>query len=421
MPTPIKVRECVVDAAFYVTLSCEFEADLLDIPEEETRLPIQSDMPLKGEWYISITRKDADTVKLIVWHGVLPFGQLGSRTCIDMRLDWLDATTSDLIRATSSGFLPVPDNNEQGTPYRGWQLKTAQAIPPFADCTKARSIARLGVAPPIHLRLSFPKSADSELDLWTTTSFLAEVSDYYKDLLASGCAETQPRRSKRRRNGKAPSNADASDQAQPDANSEQSTVDWQDSDDEADDFIISRKAFANKDTLDKLGDSEFRQIETRETAFSTFRAVLLYLQMQTGEIRFAPLKSSLAPHKPGAKTTRTQLLSVAFVKEPDLPLPVSPKSVFRLAHLIRHEKLQKVALEAFASRLTIDGAAHELFCPVAVAYDEVRKPIVDYVVKNWKEIKATTSWKLLRPKAACGEIGGGAQILSDLLGAMCDD
>ncbi|GAA5984451.1 hypothetical protein JCM10908_003351 [Rhodotorula pacifica] len=428
-------------------MSCEFKADLLDLPEGETRLPVQSDMPLKGDWFFEVTRQDTDSISFTWLHGILPFGQLGLRTHASMRLDWLIATDSGVVAASSFGLNSAPQRSEKGGVYRGYCLdvslnswradrdahslsdchfrltfiitreldsgKTARPIPPFADLTQARRIAKLGAIPPTPLRLIFPKSSGSQLSLWITTSFLAKFSKYHKDLLASGCAETQPHRHARIDDGKTSASASIGKDPQLEAHSEQSTFDWQDSDDEADEFLFTRDvAFACEDAIDKL---EYRQITTRETAFSTFRAVLLYLQMKSGEIRFAPLQSALAPHNPEAKVTREQLITSAFAKEPDLPLPVSPKSVFRLAHLMRHAELQNVALGAFAARLTVHGAASELFSPISLAYDELRKLVIDYIAKNWKEVRATESWKVWRAKAMGGEVDNGAQILGELL------
>ena len=111
---------------------------------------------------------------------------------------------------------------------------------------------------------------------------------------------------------------------------------------------------------------------------------------------------------------------VATLKEhPTLPPPVSPKSVYRLAHLER-EELQKLALDAFASNLTISGAADELFSPVLLAYDKLRKIVVAFVVKNWKEVRATETWRAAQGKVVSAPTEGGAQILCELLSGVSD-
>ena len=51
--------------------------------------------------------------------------------------------------------------------------------------------------------IRFRRPDDAYLELWTSSGLLATASDYYKTLLASGCAETIPSSSKRKR-GKAP-------------------------------------------------------------------------------------------------------------------------------------------------------------------------------------------------------------------------
>lgn len=101
-----------------------------------------------------------------------------------------------------------------------------------------------------------------------------------------------------------------------------------------------------------------------------------------------------------------------------MPPPVSPKSVYRLAHLLQREELQRLALDAISTNLTIEGAARELFSPVSIAYAEVKKVLLNCVVKNWDEVQASTSWKQTREKAMAGEIEGAAQITFDLLSAL---
>ena len=61
------------------------------------------------------------------------------------------------------------------------------------------------------------------------------------------------------------------------------------------------------------------------------------------------------------------------------------------------------------------GHAHELFSPVSIAYPDVRKTVIDYVIKNWEEVQASESWVEMSEKAMAGEIEGAAQISFALL------
>ena len=263
------------------------------------------------------------------------------------------------------------------------------------------------------VRLLFKQADSRELELWTTADFLGKASDYYKALFASGGTETVTRsRSKRQRGPSVTSEqkpligAVASDPK----------VDWEDSDDETDASLVERDWMSCKTTKQDTAELDYQQIEVRETPYSTMCAVLLYLQ--TGHIKFAPIRSSHGlPHDQLA-TARKASLAKSLDEHPTLPPPVSPKSVYRLAHLLERDELQKMALDSFASDLTISGGAAELFSPVSLAYDKLRKVVVDFVVKNWKKLKVTESWRAAQAKMASGQTEGAAQILFDLFATI---
>jgi hypothetical protein len=136
--------------------------------------------------------------------------------------------------------------------------------------------------------LRFRRLKNASLELWTTSGLLTTASEYYKTLLASGCAEMLPSGSKRKR-GKAPPPLERKSSGQ--GSSVLPTIDWQDSDNETDDFLVERDWSGCKTASRESSDLEYQQIDVRETAYSTMSAVLLYLA--TGHIDFAPLKSLL--------------------------------------------------------------------------------------------------------------------------------
>ena len=142
-------------------------------------------------------------------------------------------------------------------------------------------------------------------------------------------------------------------------------------------------------------------------------AVLVYLM--TGHIDFAPLNSLLETRSHDGTSSRRTFLDRYISIHPTLPPPVSPKSVYRLAHLLQREELQQLALDALTTSLTPKGAAHELFSPVSIAYADVRNTVIDYVIKNWEEVQASESWNEISEKAMAGEIEGAAQISFALL------
>lgn len=183
-----------------------------------------------------------------------------------------------------------------------------------------------------------------------------------------------------------------------------------------DDFLVDCDWSGCKTAKHDSTDLEYQQIDVRETAYSTMSAVLLYLM--TGHIEFAPLNSLLVARDQDEGGARRTLLDKHASEHPTLPPPVSPKSVYRLAHLLQREELQRLALDALSTSLTDEGAACELFGLVSIACADVRQTILDYVIENWAHVQATESWKEWRAKVAADEVRGGAQILGDLLGAL---
>ena len=276
-------------------------------------------------------------------------------------------------------------------------------------------MTKLSHSPIMDVRLLFKRADDLDLELWTTADFLGKASGYYKALFASGSTETVTRSRSKRQRG-------------PSVTSEQTPLvgaagsdpkaDWEDSDNETDAFLVERDWMNCTTTKQDTADFDYQQVEVRETAYSTMCAVLLYLQ--TGHIKLAPIHSSHALPPDELVTKRKALLTASLTKRPTLPPPVSPKSVYRLAHLLERDELQKLALNSLASSLRITGAAAELFSPASLAYDNLRKVVVDFVVKNWKEVKVTESWRAARARVTSEPTEGGAQILFDLLAAIDD-
>jgi hypothetical protein len=286
----------------------------------------------------------------------------------------------------------------------------------------------LAHSPTRDVRLLFKRFADNlELELWTDAEFLADASEYYKALFASGGIETVVKSRKKRQRAAAPTVALEQKQLPAPAPAADLSVDWQDSDDETDAFLVERDWMNCTTTKQDTAEFDYQEIKVHETAYSTMCAVLLYLQ--SGLIKFAPLRSSsssaadaLSPDELLKK--RHAALTKSLEAQPTLPPAVSPKSVYRLAHLLERNDLQQKALDSLASNLTIPGAADELFSPVSVAYDQVRKIVFDFVVENWDEVKVTEAWRAVRSNVARGHgqaaAEGAAQILFDLLAAIND-
>ncbi|GAA6028409.1 hypothetical protein JCM8097_007017 [Rhodosporidiobolus ruineniae] len=245
---------------------------------------------------------------------------------------------------------------------------------------------------PHDVRLVFPCASDVEAELWAKGAFLSKSSPYLKDLLASEFAESVSRTSKRKRStSSAPNVAHSPDEDE---------QDFVDSDTETDRFLFSKHSPQIERSAEV--DLPFRQITITRTAYSTYRALLVCLS--TNHIAFTPLTSSFDDTSGLSSTKlRRRWLAEYHQSHPDLPLPVSPKSAYRLAHLLQLPDLQKRSLDAFRSFLTASNAAHELFSDTSVTYDELRGVVVGFVQEHWGEVKASEGWKAMRVHIQSGE------------------
>lgn len=147
----------------------------------------------------------------------------------------------------------------------------------------------------------------------------------------------------------------------------------------------------------------FHEITVSDAAYTTFLSLLLYIT--SGYISFAPLRSASLPLNPKATSARHDALLAILDKRSSssasssssLPFPASPKSIYRLAHLLEITELQSIAFEQFRSSLVVETAALELFSPTSLLREEVQKVVIDFVVTNlalrWRRQQRTRgSW-----------------------------
>ncbi|KAL7336952.1 Proteophosphoglycan ppg4, partial [Rhodotorula toruloides] len=146
---------------------------------------------------------------------------------------------------------------------------------------------------------------------------------------------------------------------------------FDDSDDETDKSELVKPVKAHASTL-----APFKLIKVTENCFVTYAAVLACL---------AHLERFVEQH-------------------PNLPLPASPKSVYRLAHYLGLEQLAKVALNNLESQLTPKNAACELFSRLACCYPQLRDVVLSYVVENWEKVVESGAWKEMEKDADAGKL-----------------
>ncbi|BGP37235.1 hypothetical protein JCM10449v2_001140 [Rhodotorula kratochvilovae] len=169
---------------------------------------------------------------------------------------------------------------------------------------------------------------------------------------------------------------------------------FDDSDEETDSFSSVKRAPQVKQDR---SFSPYKRVKIRDTCFTTYQAVLLWLQ--TGHIVFAPLRSSFL-HPTGtsspspAWTPRQEALrTLRKTKDARLPPPASPKSVYCLADLLSLDELNDIA----------------------GCYAPVRDAIVDYVVDCWDEVRDMPATHETEGRAERDELPAGAAKTAMLL------
>ncbi|GAA5985357.1 hypothetical protein JCM5350_005156 [Sporobolomyces pararoseus] len=187
-----------------------------------------------------------------------------------------------------------------------------------------------------------------------------------------------------------------------------------DSDDEADQVFVASSTLEPAQAINLPTPNNFRQIDVDGLKYSTLKALLVYLD--TGYIRFSPFKSFFSSSLP--PTTRRSFLEKSLEDEPDLPLPVSPKSVYRLATRFSLHLLEELSLSTISSSLTVSNAAEELFSPLSLAHEEVQAVIIEFVGQNWAAIRDGESYKAIVAKIKKDEIKGAGKVLVDLIMAV---
>lgn len=141
-----------------------------------------------------------------------------------------------------------------------------------------------------------------------------------------------------------------------------------------------------------------RRVLVTDTAFNTWQALLEYLY--TDEIIFAHLRSQ------GSKTARRRSLGEA--------LPCSPKSMYRLACKIKHDKLQAKALAAIRSSLNEHNVIQELSSSLTSKFPAILEMEIEILFRNIVTPTIMKDFPTLIQRIAGADLPHGADILTKL-------
>ncbi|GAA5855049.1 hypothetical protein JCM8547_002360 [Rhodosporidiobolus lusitaniae] len=426
-----------VDHQYRLVLKVDLDLNLT-APDLKVFKRVES-MPFAGKWTILVDRKYGDA-RFDFDHGDIPRALFGTSVKMKMEGLWVDPNgKATCIRCTTwtdelpswdaegeriwgGHTLKVPharieeaEEKSKGaydsTTHRAYRFVVTleqgySELERGGDRRSSRKAARAFSAfsidrKPLDVRLYFPGVHENGAELWANSALLSQASPYFERRLrsiTSGSTLHTSRRSAAESVGRASTSTAAKESAG--------------SDDESDAFLFSRRpSLLDSSATSSSPTAEsnlFRQLIIEEGAFSTWHACLVFLQ--SGYIDFLPLSSCFSSRS----DTRTSYLSEDYQKDPSLPLPVSPKSVYRLAALLEVSDLKRLALSKYTSRLAVDNIAHELFDDAAIKYLELRTAALDFVKKNWEEVRELDSWKARVEQVGAGDVPGATPILMEL-------
>ncbi|KAL1696161.1 hypothetical protein GGG16DRAFT_43618 [Schizophyllum commune] len=129
-----------------------------------------------------------------------------------------------------------------------------------------------------------------------------------------------------------------------------------------------------------------RVVRINDFAFQTWRALVLYLY--TGEITFCALKAS------GTRQASSKLP----------PTACSPKSMYRVAHMLDMKDLQDRCLQNIKSQLNAKNIVQEIFSVFTSRYTEVRDMEVAILKKHYRDTACAQERKRMMLKVAKGEL-----------------
>ena len=237
----------------------------------------------------------------------------------------------------------------------------------------------------------------TDTNLWASSKILIDQSAYCRSLLDGEFSESTTHTS--------PEESET-----PELNAGATSRLYEESDDETDEHFWDEIAKGARETVPNL---PHKKVVINDAAFTTYQATLVW--MSSRYIRFAPLRSSKTDSAGEGGETRLQDIIKVVEADPKTPLPASPKSVYRLAHLLELTDLQEIALDNVRAQLTIRNAATELFSDVASAYPALRDVILDFVVKHWPGVRSSEAWKQVQERADAHEVPAGAAHTAMLL------
>ncbi|KAL8286529.1 hypothetical protein RQP46_004546 [Phenoliferia psychrophenolica] len=241
---------------------------------------------------------------------------------------------------------------------------------------------------PNDVRLYFPLDGGRSLELWASRKILSAASAYFKSAFELDLEEFKD-------TVLAHTVVDTKVRDAPDSESE-----WNDSPDDDGPPCIPAE----------LPEFECYNLKIEKTSYQTYRSVLCWIY--TSHVDFAPLLSTFATDSIDARAARDSYLSAFALKNPTIPVPSSPSSIYRLAHYLEIPVLQRLALANLRAQLTPANIAIELFSETSGRYPDALELLSTYAAKHKREMKESEGWKATMAKI--GEIEWSGVVFAKL-------
>ncbi|GAA5963184.1 hypothetical protein JCM3765_003639 [Sporobolomyces pararoseus] len=161
-------------------------------------------------------------------------------------------------------------------------------------------------------------------------------------------------------------------------------------------------------------------IDVHETDFRTYRAMISHLH--TPVVPFLPVTSNyLVEHFNNELDYSCPLdwLQEQF-EELDSSFdwsgvePCSAAAMYRLSDRYDLEDLRELSLGFIIRSLTIENVPYELFSSLSLDYEAVQKPILEFFVKNWSEVRKSKGFKLVLEQFSLGKLAKGKDLMGKI-------
>lgn len=151
------------------------------------------------------------------------------------------------------------------------------------------------------------------------------------------------------------------------------------------------------------------KIVIRDASYKTFKALLFFIS--TSKLDFAPLRSTFSNSTSPPASVPEDITFTSPPNSDSSPAPVSPKSIYKLAHKLEIASLSKLALENYTSQLHATNALHELFSDITI-YPEIKEAAIAACLDNWSSISGGSELQGIEARLERGELSSQKMALA---------